>query len=38
MLKRGLDVVVSLVGLALFLPLMLVLALWVMCDSRGPIL
>ena len=38
MLKRGLDVVVSLVGLLLFLPLMLVLALWVMCDSRGPIL
>ena len=38
MLKRGLDVVVSLVGLALFLPLMLALALWVMCDSRGPIL
>lgn len=38
MLKRGLDVAVSLVGLALFLPLMLVLALWVMCDSRGPIL
>lgn len=38
MLKRDLDVVVSLVGLALFLPLMLVLALWVLCDSRGPIL
>lgn len=38
MLKRGLDVVVSLVGLLLFLPLMLVLALWVLCDSRGPIL
>lgn len=38
MLKRTLDIVASLAGLALLAPLFLVVAIWVRLDSSGPIL
>jgi sugar transferase (PEP-CTERM system associated) len=36
--KRGIDVVGALLGLVLTLPLMLLIALAIKCDSRGPVL
>ncbi|HXG03136.1 MAG TPA: TIGR03013 family XrtA/PEP-CTERM system glycosyltransferase [Candidatus Binatia bacterium] len=36
--KRGIDVVGAAVGLVLTLPLMLLIALAIKCDSRGPVL
>ncbi len=38
MAKRTLDLLFSLVGLALLWPLLAVLALWVKLDSQGPVL
>lgn len=38
MAKRALDLLLSLVGLILLSPLLLLLALWVKLDSRGPVL
>jgi len=38
MAKRALDLVISIPGLLLLSPLLLVLALWVKLDSRGPVL
>lgn len=38
MAKRALDLVISILGLLLLSPLLLVLALWIKLDSRGPIL
>jgi lipopolysaccharide/colanic/teichoic acid biosynthesis glycosyltransferase len=38
MAKRALDLVISILGLLLLCPLLLVLALWIKLDSRGPIL
>ena len=37
-LKRAFDIVCSLLLLLLLLPVMLVLALWIKADSRGPVL
>ncbi len=36
--KRVADVVLSFVGLVLLSPLMLILALWIKLDSKGPVL
>ena len=36
-MKRGLDVAVSLVGLALLSPLFAIVAIWIKLDSRGPV-
>ena len=38
MAKRALDLVISILGLLLLSPLLLVLALWVKLDSEGPVL
>ena len=38
MLKRTFDLIVSSLGLLILSPLFLVLALWIKCDSPGPIL
>ena len=38
MAKRALDLVISIPGLLVLSPLLLVLALWVKLDSRGPVL
>lgn len=38
MLKRTIDIVASLAGLALLAPLLLVVAVWVRLDSPGPVL
>jgi len=38
MAKRALDLVISILGLLLLSPLLLVLALWIKLDSRGPVL
>ena len=38
MAKRALDLVISIPGLLLLSPLLLVLALWVKLDSEGPVL
>ena len=38
MLKRTFDFIVSSLGLLILSPLFLVLALWIKCDSPGPIL
>jgi len=38
MAKRALDLVISIPGLLLLSPLLLILALWVKLDSRGPVL
>lgn len=37
MIKRFLDIVFSLVGLSLSLPIIAVLAVWIKLDSRGPV-
>lgn len=37
MLKRAFDIVFSLIGLVLALPLMLILAIWIKLDSKGPV-
>ena len=37
-LKRCLDVMLAIVGLVLALPILLVVAVWILFDSRGPIL
>ena len=37
MAKRTLDLIVSLVGLALLWPLLAILALWIRLDSPGPV-
>lgn len=37
-IKRALDLLLSLCGIAVLSPLLLVLALWVKCDSKGPVL
>jgi lipopolysaccharide/colanic/teichoic acid biosynthesis glycosyltransferase len=36
-LKRGLDLVVSAFGVVLLSPVMLVVAIWIKSDSRGPV-
>ena len=36
--KRALDIVLSLGSIIVFSPLLLALAIWVKCDSKGPIL
>jgi lipopolysaccharide/colanic/teichoic acid biosynthesis glycosyltransferase len=38
MAKRALDLLISLLGLILLSPLLLLLAMWVKLDSRGPVL
>jgi len=38
MTKRALDLVISIPGLILLSPLLLLLALWIKLDSRGPVL
>jgi len=38
MAKRALDLVISIPGLILLSPLLLLLALWIKLDSRGPVL
>jgi lipopolysaccharide/colanic/teichoic acid biosynthesis glycosyltransferase len=38
MAKRALDLLISLLGLVLLSPLLLLLAMWVKLDSRGPVL
>jgi lipopolysaccharide/colanic/teichoic acid biosynthesis glycosyltransferase len=38
MAKRALDLVITILGLLLLCPLLLVLALWIKLDSRGPVL
>jgi lipopolysaccharide/colanic/teichoic acid biosynthesis glycosyltransferase len=38
MAKRALDLVISILGLLLLSPLLLVLALWIKLDSRGTVL
>ncbi len=37
-IKRGLDFMMALVGLAVLAPVFLVLVIWIKLDSRGPIL
>ncbi len=37
MVKRAFDLLASAVGLILLSPLFLVVALWIKCDSRGPV-
>lgn len=37
MLKRAFDIVFSLIGLVLTLPFMLILAIWIKLDSKGPV-
>jgi len=37
-IKRGLDILLSLIALIVFLPLMLVCAIWIRLDSPGPAL
>ncbi len=37
MLKRTFDILASAAGLLLLSPLFLVVALWIKCDSRGPV-
>lgn len=37
-MKRAFDLVMSLAGIVLLLPLLLAVALWVKLDSRGPVL
>lgn len=37
MVKRAFDIFASAVGLILLSPLFLVIALWIKCDSRGPV-
>ncbi len=37
MAKRAFDLLASAVGLILLSPLFLVVALWIKCDSRGPV-
>lgn len=37
MVKRAFDILASAVGLILLSPLFLVVALWIKCDSRGPV-
>ncbi|MCA9475910.1 MAG: sugar transferase, partial [Nitrospira sp.] len=37
MIKRTIDITVSLVGLAVFAPLFLLIALLIKLDSRGPV-
>lgn len=37
-IKRGLDVVLSMMGLILLSPLFCILIFWIKCDSRGPVL
>lgn len=37
MAKRAFDILASAVGLILLSPLFLVVALWIKCDSRGPV-
>ncbi|MEG1872963.1 MAG: sugar transferase [Ruthenibacterium sp.] len=36
--KRAVDFVLSLMGLVVLSPLMLVLSVWIKCDSKGPVL
>lgn len=36
--KRLFDIVVSLLMILLFSPLMLVIAIWIKCDSKGPVM
>jgi lipopolysaccharide/colanic/teichoic acid biosynthesis glycosyltransferase len=38
MAKRALDLLISILGLLLLSPLLLLLALWIKLDSRGPVL
>ncbi|MEG0803830.1 MAG: sugar transferase, partial [Pygmaiobacter sp.] len=37
-LKRGIDIFMSLLGLILLSPLLLLLAVWIKCTSKGPVL
>lgn len=37
-IKRGLDILLSLMGLVVLSPLFCVLVIWIKCDSRGPVL
>ena len=37
MLKRTFDIVASFMGLVILSPLFLVMAVWIKCDSRGPV-
>ena len=37
-LKRALDLILSLAAVIVLSPVLLVLALWIKCDSRGPVL
>ncbi len=37
MVKRAFDILASAIGLILLSPLFLVVALWIKCDSRGPV-
>lgn len=37
-IKRGLDILLSLIALIVFLPLMLICAIWIRLDSPGPAL
>ncbi len=37
MAKRALDLLISAIGLILLSPLVLVLAIWIKLDSRGPV-
>ena len=37
MLKRTFDILASFMGLVILSPLFLVMAVWIKCDSRGPV-
>ncbi len=37
MIKRAFDILMSLIGLIVFGPLLLILAIWIKLDSRGPV-
>lgn len=36
--KRGLDILLSIMGLVVLSPLFCVLIIWIKCDSKGPVL
>ena len=37
-IKRGLDIILSFMGLIVLSPLFCVLIIWIKCDSKGPVL
>ena len=37
MMQRFFDVIISFIGLILLLPIFFVIAIWIKCDSKGPV-